>query len=139
MKVHQDKAFTPGAMVVDVMSSTPNVGGRPQVSDRGVSTTPDPGIHHPTAIVVVVILGEQFCSGVPIAVGEVRLDALVHRLAAFSNRGVGRLSCSNPAIAASRSASSNTSVRLIISPSIAKTAISRHSACKPVLEVPCAA
>ena len=57
-------------------------------------------------------------------------------LAAFSNRGAGRLSSSNLASAASRSASSNVSLRLNRSPSIVTTSICNHSASKPSCEVP---
>ncbi len=62
-----------------------------------------------------------FGHGVPVAGREVRLEALVGTwLAAFSSRGAGRLSSSNRASAASRSASSKISQRLIRSPSTVK-------------------
>ncbi len=57
-------------------------------------------------------------------------------LAAFSSRGVGRLSSSNLASAASMSVSSNMSQRLSTSPSIAKTSIIRSSNSNPSCEVP---
>ena len=59
-------------------------------------------------------------------------------LAALSGRGAGCVSSSNFAIAASRSASSNTSQRLMSSPSTVRRSIARHSASKPS-EVPYAA
>ena len=59
------------------------------------------------------------------------------RLAAFSSRGAGGLSSSNLASAASRSASSKISQRLIRSPSTVRRSICRHSASKPSREVPC--
>ena len=60
------------------------------------------------------------------------------RLAVFSSLRVGRLSSSKLARAASRSASSNSSNRLIRSPSTVKILILRHSASNPSGEVPCA-
>ena len=72
--------------------------------------------HHPTAIVRGKVVGQYLGHGVPVARRKARQEALVAWLAAFSSCGAGRLSCSNFASAASRSASSKTSQRLTRSP-----------------------
>ena len=117
----------------------PDVGDRPHVRDFGIPTASDPGVHDSTAIVDGNVVGQYLRHRGPVAGREVRLEALVTWLAAFSSRGAGRLSSSNLASAASRSASSNSSQRLIRSPSTVRRSISRHSASKPSCEVPCAA
>ena len=61
------------------------------------------------------------------------------RLAAFSSRGAGRLSSSNLASAASRSASSNSSTRLIRSPSTVDRLDLPPLGLEAPCEVPCAA
>ena len=88
----------------------PDVGGRPHVRDLGIPTVSDPGVHHPTAIVdgdgrrpMISAMASQSRAAKH---SQKRSYA---RLAAFSSRGVGRLSSSNLASAASRSASSNSS------------------------------
>ena len=54
-------------------------------------------------------VSQRFGHGVPVAGGEVRLDALIGLAAAFSSRGGCRCSSSKRASAASRSASSKIS------------------------------
>ena len=114
----------------------PEVGDRPHVCDLGISTVSDSGAHHPTAIVAGNVVGQYLRHGGPVAGREVRQERSFTWLAAFSSCGAGRLSSSNLASAASRSASSNSSQRLIRSPSTVKRLISRHSASKPSCEVP---
>ena len=77
---------------------------------------------------------------VPLAGREAgEASARTARLAVFSSRGVGGCSSSKRASAASRSASSKISQRLIRSPSTVRSWIIRHSASKPSGEVPYAA
>ena len=114
----------------------PDVGDRPQVRDVGIPTVSDPGVHDPTAIVRGSVVGQHLRHRVPVAGREVRVKRSYTRLAAFSSRGAGRLSSSNRASAASRSASSKSSQRLIRSPSTVEKSIIRHSASKPSCEVP---
>ena len=116
----------------------PEVGDRSHVRDLGISTVSDSRVHDPTTIVDGNVVGQHLGHGVPVAGREVRQKRSATWLAAFSSRGAGRLSSSNLASAASRSASSKTSQRLIRSPSTVKMLIIRHSASKPSCEVPCA-
>ena len=97
------------------------VGDRPHVYDLGIATVPEPGIHHATAIVNRDVVGHHFGHRVPVAGREVASKRSSTRLAAFSSRGAGRLSSSKPASAASMSASSNISQRLIRSPSTVRS------------------
>ena len=64
-------------MTVNVMFVTPDVGDRLQVFDRGIPTMSDPGVHDATAIVAVIVLGQQLGQSVPVASREVRQQALV--------------------------------------------------------------
>ena len=66
------------AMTVDVMFVDPELGHRPHVRDLGVSTIADSRAHHPTAIVVGKVVGQDLRHGVPVARREVRLKALIH-------------------------------------------------------------
>ena len=118
----------------------PDVGDRPQVRDHGIPAVSEPGIHHPTAIVVrrcrrPTSPPSRPSRGPRSTPGSARPLGLPRSPAA----ALGRLSSSNLASAASRSASSKSSQRLIRSPSTVRRSITRHSASKPSCEVPCAA
>ena len=127
------------AMTVDVTFCDPDFGDGSHVRDVGISTVSDPGVHDPTAIVDGNVVGQYLRHGVPVAGREVRPEALVHLACRVFQPRRRRLSSSNLASAASRSASSKISQRLIRSPSTVRMSIIRHSASKPSCEVPCAA
>ena len=137
---HEDKVAPAGRDDGRRYVCGPQLGDRPHVRDLGVSTMSDSRAHHPTAIVTRKVRRPesppwQPSRGPRSAPGSARSLGLPR----FPDRGAGRLSSSKRASAVSRSASSNTSLRLTMSPSTVKTAIPRHSASKPSCEVSCAA
>ena len=97
----------------------------------------DPGVDHSPAIVDGDVLGgyvePRRASRRPQRTNKA---ARIHCVAVFSSRGAGRLSWSNFASAASRSASSNSSTRVIRSPSTIMMSTVRHSASKPSRGIP---
>ena len=76
-----------------------------------------PGVHHATTIIAVDVIGDHLRHSAPVAGREIASKRSSTRLAAFFNRAAGRLSSSKRASAASRSASSNISLRASRSPS----------------------
>ncbi len=127
------------AMTVDVDVLDPDVGDRPQ---RRRSRRPDrvgSGVHHASTIVAVMVVGQHLRHRVPVAGREATSrSARQLGLPRFPAAALGRLSSSNLASAASRSASSNSSERLISRLRPSECGSSRHSASKPSCEVPCA-
>ena len=65
-------------MTSDVHDREPEVGDCPHVGDLGIPTASDPGVHHPTTIVIGNVVGHDLGHGVPVAGREVRLEALVY-------------------------------------------------------------
>ena len=136
---HEDEALPAGRNDGRRQVRDPDVGDRPHVRDRCVSTAvgprrpPPDGDRH-----VRNVVGQHLRHGVPVAGREVRLQALVHLACrVFQPRRLAGCSSSKRAIAASRSASSKISQRLTMSPSTVKMSTPRHSASKPSCEVPC--
>ena len=113
-----------GGYGIEVAFVIADVGDCPQVSIIGVPTGSDPAAHDRTTIVAAKVVGQYFRDRVPVTGGEMRLGTVRNTwLAAFSSRGACGCSSSKRASAASRSASSKSSQRLIRSPSNAKMAI----------------
>ena len=122
--------------VLDARGRRPLASSRFWHPDRVGSQRSPPGddrhgevVGHRASAMRVPVAGREHASG----------SARHTWLAAFSSRGAAVLSSSNLASAASMSASSKSSQRLIRSPSTVRTGSSRHSASKPSCEVPCAA
>ena len=90
------------------------VGGHAQVFDRCISTMSNPGIHDPTAIIAVIIRRRYPPHGVPVARREVRFKRSKRSCwTVFQVRDVRAAVLRSGASAASRSASSKISERLI--------------------------
>ena len=126
------------AMTVDVMFVTPMSAVARMIRDLGIATVSDPGAHHPPTIVAANVVGQHLGHRVPVARREVRQEALVHWLAAFSSRGAGRLSSSNLASAASMSCLVEYFAAVDQVAFDRHEVDLRHSASKPSCEVPCA-
>ena len=54
-----------------------DLGDRLHVRDFGIPTVSDPGVHHPTTIVVRNVVGQRLGHGVPVAGREVRRKRVV--------------------------------------------------------------
>ena len=99
----------------------PEVGDRPHVRDLGISTVSDSRVHHPTAIVVQTCRRPASRPSRPSRGPRRTPEALVHSACRVFQSRRRRLSSSNLASAASRSVSSNSSQRLIRSPSTVRS------------------
>ena len=119
------------AMTSDFTCLTPTSATARTVCDNHFATVSRPDVHNPTTIVRETVVGQHLRHGVPVAGREVRQEALEHSACRVLQPRRRRLSSSNFAIATSRSASSNSSERLSMSPSTVSTWTSRHSASKP--------
>ena len=78
-ETRENEAFAPGRNDVrreDCRQA--DVSRHVQVFDRCISTVSYPGIHDPTAIIAVIILGEVPPHGGPVARREVRQEAFLH-------------------------------------------------------------
>ena len=71
-------ALTPGRNDGRRYVREPDVGDRPVIFDRGISTLSDSGAHHATAVVAVVVVGHRLGHGVPVAGREARPEAFEH-------------------------------------------------------------
>ena len=112
------EAFAAGCQDAHHRHREADIDGRLRIFDVGISTMQDSGVHHPPTIVDGNVLGRSLEPRRPSRRPRCTKRSALHaRVALFSSRGVGRLSWSNLAIAASRSATSKTSQRLTKSPS----------------------
>ena len=70
-----DEAFPAGRNDVRRRDRNTEIGDCPHVRDLGIPTTSDPGVHHPTTIVMRNVVGQDLGHGVPVAGREVRPEA----------------------------------------------------------------
>ena len=86
------KALAAGRDDDRLMFVSPKSAAAPHVCDLGISTVSDAGVHHPTAIVVVNVVGQHLRIASQSRAAKHALKRSYTWLAAFSSRGAGRLS-----------------------------------------------